>query len=368
MKRNTRLFCIALIAILMGAGEWQYWNMRHALAPITEYYQPENQKQSGLNAMLLEEQAAYGFAVTGQTLTAADISVHSGKGPKVWISHVDSAFQNVYQLEMERGAFSFGEENSVVIGQDLAYQLFRSYDVVNYPVYVNGSLYLISGVYRQSNDIASKRAKSLEVVYLPQTSEETMLSRVSVRGGKEPDYYRAAMGYEASDALKDWIGISLPDEFAYAALPRFFVWLALLLVLLGFLLRWVLKKGKRYVDAVRKALAEQYFWQAVRRPKKEILFLILSLIAFGAVFVVLYQFLSGFYLPSYLIPEGNLFDFHFYREAIISHSNQINQISQPSFWLEWIRLDAQKIAVWYGLSLPLVILLAASSWTTKRCK
>lgn len=362
--RKRALVVLALLAAGLCGEALLYHGLFSGIPKITEFYQTGNSSAQDVTAAELPViRRESGQSVTGYGTVSAAASVQSGKSQPVDAVYTDNFYPKVYPIRMLAGSFHFTVQPSVIISDKLAGSLFIGLDCIGDHLSLNGKTYTVAGVFKEDNGILAQLSRGREQVFVPLPDNNAKLAVVSFAGGESPEYSLSPLNQTEKAILSGYCPVSLKDEVTLHTLShtilRNLIFLGLLVILSAFTVR----RFRNVIKRIREGMREEYLPGSLKKNRRYLAFhFILGLLGI-LLFLFCISLLWSPPLPFDFIPDTNLFDWDFYRKAIIARAQLQNCVPFVMCYKNYISL-AGNILLWYDF--VYLFILACAGWRNRR--
>lgn len=277
----------------------------------------------------------------------------------------ENYFEIYQSLQSGEGITQENIENGdmvVVIGSDLALELFFNTDVVGESIIIDSEMYEIAGVYKSPDSLIDKLSgDGKQRVYVPYTTNSSYAqqqldiiaydnSAASAPLFEQMDLtqYHFTDFSEKSKVIKDFEHI---------------LFLILFIVLCVILIKLWYNLCKKFIHDIREDLQENYFLKSLRSIPIKYILLVLTALGIPAILLSIF-FISDFsiYIVAKYIPYDNIFDVSYYLETIVANANLQNSIKLTgSTYLQSLYSNSFEFSLW--LTVISVILLITTALT-----
>lgn len=246
--------------------------------------------------------------------------------------------ENFMGLEMAGGTFFSREQykygrNVAVISEEMAYKLFTVKNVIGNTIYISGTEYRVSGVYKNSESLLSLLASDgVERVYVPFKSDGSkIVNTLFIKDEKlDQDAFRVT---KLEKILKEGLKINI-DQYklidftnsgisARQPLSAFVFCVGILSLII--LARHLIKYISYGVNCIKSAMKDYYLSEIFKKWKIRILvFLIGGAAILGSMGVIIHSIKFKGYIPRELVPAENIFDVSFYASKAAAAVKEAN--------------------------------------------
>ena len=355
-------FLLLFLAAGLLAGELLYRGLFADVPDVTEFYW-KGGSGSFLSADTLDSfRRNSAAAVAACRFEVSAAVAKSGNGADVTVVYTDNDYGRVYPMRMLSGSFHLTKTPSAVIGENLAARLFHSAKAVGVPLTVGGKTYTVSGVYAENDGFISELSKGRDQIFVLRTDDGRELQAVGFRSAKSPGHALADLNVAMRAQISGYEGISLQEEKNLAAIPRAVLWFVFAAAAALLLLAFAVRRFRRAADIYRGALKKEYPLGAAFVFRKQILRQLIP--GLLAVFLILLCVCLPKWpgLPADLIPVRGIFDFDFYRRAIIRRAQSGNDVPFPMYYPRYIQKAGILLLLYDACFLVSSVCLAAKPW------
>lgn len=215
----------------------------------------------------------------------------------------------------------------VIIGSDLALELFFNTQVVGKTLAVGDDVYTICGVFEENNNILNQLSKDgKQRIYFPYTCypyySERDVNVISYENASSAAPLIEQMG------LGQYYSTNFSEKSKVIKNFQHILLLVIFLALCFFILKLWYKSIKKLSNNVNENLTENYFFESVKKIPHKYLSLLLTSVSVPAVLLIIYFScdFSIFIIPKY-IPYDNIFDFAYYLDTITTNQHQLNSMA-----------------------------------------
>lgn len=256
---------------------------------------------------------------------------------RVTVMLTDSGFASAASFDLFLGSYfsvsSIREENRVIsLSDTLAVRFFGTHDVVGKTISLDGTSYLIGGIYRTDHSLLSRLSSDgTDIVCIPYTDAANQDLRPNILLARSSGSIRflgnvtSQITSVTGKALMEDQVSNLTDIVRMVGESRGVTIFLCGLVLIAALLVLFVKLAKR-------AFAE---WRQEEVNRREaIRFTVLSLLVLLAATAVFLLSKYPLYLPPSVLPNDNLFDWKHYLDQIVAAYQAKNALAFYDFYWE----------------------------------
>lgn len=278
------------------------------------------------------------FEVTGYSEIPTEAESKFGvRIDKVKVVFTDEKEINFYPKKIIEGAFFDAldlnkQSNQVVISESMANKFFKTTKVIGNTIKFMEKNYYITGVYQDENKsmLYAMAQDEYERVYVPYSTMNIEGQFVDVLTVKVPKGNDEKYVYnELNKTLGDKVRSYKSDNYGYNKLIasqtfNMFIFIAGILLII-FIIIYVKNNILKLIKMIKEKAKELYFLQIIQAEYKHILLESSKiLICIIMIFIVFNIIKFPLAIPEKYIPSDYIFDFNFYREAIISSFQDTN--------------------------------------------
>lgn len=278
---------------------------------------------------------------------------------KIELTYTNKDFARIVPLNIRYGNYfeinNIPElNNNIVISNELALKLFKTYDGVGRKVIINNKEYIVCGVYVNDKSFLSKiSSNGKQRVFIPymcaEKYNEIPIKQLFSEKGTNifPESIIDSIKQDTEKAIlyDETIDFTNTERLTKQGMSVSFFILGINII--AFLVYYLCKKVK-------------YTYVTYQNNNNKKLLAVNSLICFGfftGIIIVLLIVKFKFFIPNAMLPADNVFDFKFYYKVMLEKIQKINRTSMDLYYTRYSFNVLKSSVVWSFVSSIFLIII-----------